>query len=127
MLFFFFSSRRRHTRWNCDWSSDVCSSDLVARESQREGIDDWSQFRATKEGILGSAAVLRQDDVGLLISREITGIDAEPAPRRRRVREVQPHIARHQIGTAIVVEVPGGEAEPPAARGIETRAGRDVA
>src|SRR6266568_826721 len=27
-IFFFFSSRRRHTRWNCDWSSDVCSSDL---------------------------------------------------------------------------------------------------
>src|SRR5438309_8908431 len=25
---FFFSSRRRHTRWNCEWSSDVCSSDL---------------------------------------------------------------------------------------------------
>src|SRR5690348_415996 len=28
--FFFFSSRRRHTRWTGDWSSDVCSSDLVA-------------------------------------------------------------------------------------------------
>src|SRR5689334_23824598 len=28
IVFFFFSSRRRHTRWNCDWSSDVCSSDL---------------------------------------------------------------------------------------------------
>src|SRR5689334_24792431 len=28
VLFFFFSSRRWHTRWNCDWSSDVCSSDL---------------------------------------------------------------------------------------------------
>src|SRR6267143_5898990 len=28
LLAFFFSSRRRHTRWNCDWSSDVCSSDL---------------------------------------------------------------------------------------------------
>src|SRR5712691_13033287 len=27
-MIFFFSSRRRHTRWNCDWSSDVCSSDL---------------------------------------------------------------------------------------------------
>src|SRR6266487_7090064 len=26
---FFFSSRRRHTRWTGDWSSDVCSSDLV--------------------------------------------------------------------------------------------------
>src|SRR2546430_3802765 len=29
-LCFFFSSRRRHTRFDCDWSSDVCSSDLVA-------------------------------------------------------------------------------------------------
>src|SRR5688572_488121 len=28
-IFFFFSSRRRHTRFDCDWSSDVCSSDLV--------------------------------------------------------------------------------------------------
>src|SRR5688572_31477503 len=28
-FFFFFSSRRRHTRFDCDWSSDVCSSDLV--------------------------------------------------------------------------------------------------
>src|SRR2546430_13905796 len=28
--FFFFSSRRRHTRFDCDWSSDVCSSDLAA-------------------------------------------------------------------------------------------------
>src|SRR6266487_2077190 len=27
---FFFSSRRRHTRWTGDWSSDVCSSDLIA-------------------------------------------------------------------------------------------------
>src|SRR2546430_3900807 len=27
---FFFSSRRRHTRFDCDWSSDVCSSDLPA-------------------------------------------------------------------------------------------------
>src|SRR5690625_5383958 len=28
---FFFSSRRRHTRWPRDWSSDVCSSDLMER------------------------------------------------------------------------------------------------
>src|SRR5256886_12221100 len=30
LLHFFFSSRRRHTRFDCDWSSDVCSSDLEA-------------------------------------------------------------------------------------------------
>src|SRR5437870_7638708 len=29
---FFFSSRRRHTRWPRDWSSDVCSSDLITRQ-----------------------------------------------------------------------------------------------
>src|SRR5689334_24190218 len=29
---FFFSGRGRHTRWNCDWSSDVCSSDLRERD-----------------------------------------------------------------------------------------------
>src|SRR5882762_10612164 len=28
LYIFFFSSRRRHTRFKCDWSSDVCSSDL---------------------------------------------------------------------------------------------------
>src|SRR5256886_9780938 len=32
VFFFFFSSRRRHTRFDCDWSSDVCSSDLMALE-----------------------------------------------------------------------------------------------
>src|SRR2546429_2074379 len=31
--FFFFSSRRRHTRCSRDWSSDVCSSDLAQRNS----------------------------------------------------------------------------------------------
>src|SRR5438034_5802370 len=32
MFFFFFSSRRRHTRSLCDWSSDVCSSDLANKK-----------------------------------------------------------------------------------------------
>src|SRR5690606_40281670 len=31
VAFFFFSSRRRHTRFSRDWSSDVCSSDLAER------------------------------------------------------------------------------------------------
>src|SRR5207237_5030538 len=34
---FFFSSRRRHTRFKCDWSSDVCSSDLWVRVHHRSG------------------------------------------------------------------------------------------
>src|SRR5688572_31788950 len=31
MLFYFFSSRRRNTSFDCDWSSDLCSSDLPLR------------------------------------------------------------------------------------------------
>src|SRR5438045_9722806 len=38
MLFFFFSSRRRHTRCLSDWSSDVCSSDLLC--------DGWARDEA---------------------------------------------------------------------------------
>src|SRR3989475_7981489 len=39
-LFFFFSSRRRHTRFDCDWSSDVCSSDLGAEMNRRRQVRD---------------------------------------------------------------------------------------
>src|SRR5256886_3044175 len=37
VIFCFFSSRRRHTRFDCDWSSDVCSSDLIG-EMLKKGI-----------------------------------------------------------------------------------------
>src|SRR5712692_5835833 len=47
LVFFFFSSRRRHTRWNCDWSSDVCSSDL--RTALHQGLTpaQWNDDRPT--------------------------------------------------------------------------------
>src|SRR5690348_18036118 len=40
---FFFSSRRRHTRWTGDWSSDVCSSDLKARirVAREHGVESF--------------------------------------------------------------------------------------
>src|SRR2546422_5901636 len=37
LVFFFFSSRRRHTRCSRDWSSDVCSSDLAADRPHAAG------------------------------------------------------------------------------------------
>src|SRR5689334_24519134 len=49
-LFFFFSSRRRHTRWNCDWSSDVCSSDLFAERARRELVAVGEKVRAQPPG-----------------------------------------------------------------------------
>src|SRR5438876_8265102 len=38
MCLFFFSSRRRHTRWTGDWSSDVCSSDLIGTGSKSSSL-----------------------------------------------------------------------------------------
>src|SRR5256886_6558699 len=52
-FFFFFSSRRRHTRFDCDWSSDVCSSDLMA----------------TLEGDARAAAGARAGRLGFLLDR----------------------------------------------------------
>src|SRR5688572_22196160 len=38
MFSFFFSSRRRHTRFDCDWSSDVCSSDLLTPDEPQRHL-----------------------------------------------------------------------------------------
>src|SRR5207253_6010002 len=47
---FFFSSRRRHTRWPRDWSSDVCSSDLFKEVTAEAGVggsaEAWSMGAA---------------------------------------------------------------------------------
>src|SRR5688572_33134222 len=52
-MFFFFSSRRRHTRFDCDWSSDVCSSDLgepgvVRSPPLRFGEGGWGERFASR-------------------------------------------------------------------------------
>src|SRR5256885_7320964 len=51
--FFFFSSRRRHTRLQGDWSSDVCSSDLWADEWQLKFAALWlSQQINAQKGVV---------------------------------------------------------------------------
>src|SRR3989475_9852517 len=51
-VFFFFSSRRRHTRFDCDWSSDVCSSDLTSwfNELAAEGVR-WTRIHLAPAGV----------------------------------------------------------------------------
>src|SRR6266481_7721771 len=95
IFFFFFSSRRRHTRWNCDWSSDVCSSDLgrealhgAAPPEPRDG-----------EGHRGGHRHLAE------IAGEVVGAESRPPP---------PVVigVRHEGGGQRVLDAraePGGE------------------
>src|SRR5256885_7496909 len=46
---FFFSSRRRHTRLQGDWSSDVCSSDLGLSDREMEVFQLIGQWKKTRE------------------------------------------------------------------------------
>src|SRR6266446_8609901 len=55
MYFFFFSSRRRHTRLQGDWSSDVCAADLAARPGARRARPRGRpQGRGPQAGAAGS-------------------------------------------------------------------------
>src|SRR3712207_9035275 len=60
-IFFFFSSRRRHTRYWRDWSSDVCSSDLIVVDARggrvlergRRSMVDADEWRWIEEHATG--------------------------------------------------------------------------
>src|SRR2546430_9406314 len=86
---FFFSSRRRHTRFDCDWSSDVCSSDLpyargtivgLTRGTRREhlaraaleaiGYQTVDAVRAMEEASGARLDELRADEIGRASCRE---------------------------------------------------------
>src|SRR5690625_5408161 len=68
---FFFSSRRRHTRWPRDWSSDVCSSDLIRIGDERviSEMHAWAVLREYEEGDTMLVELIRD---GELYRTEIT-------------------------------------------------------
>src|SRR6266481_5611002 len=65
---FFFSRRRRHTRWNCDWSSDVCSSDLE-RNRVAQGWDDDGDRCCCHLSGKAHGARARQDYIGIKLNQ----------------------------------------------------------
>src|SRR2546430_7257285 len=66
-VFFFFSSRRRHTRFDCDWSSDVCSSDLNFWTDPTTGIPYYLAVQ-TPENRVSSLNDLGNTPVSSVIS-----------------------------------------------------------
>src|SRR5260221_10968771 len=102
-FFFFFSSRRRHTRSLCDWSSDVCSSDLSRRDGA-EGADRRDDLPRRLDCSVAGRAQSRPSTTGWTdqhigcvpgnvgLRRPDLGTSSEQ-PRRRRQRnpEQPPH------------------------------------
>src|SRR5690625_7834032 len=99
-LFFFFSSRRRHTRWPRDWSSDVCSSDLHGlvhdlRDDARTGVDHPPGVLARELGVVtdhGDDVVhvaLRLRSEERRVGKE--GMSALRAFELKKNRELQTH------------------------------------
>src|SRR5205085_9425685 len=93
----FFSSRRRHTRFDCDWSSDVCSSDLAppVRLQPREEQEE-------------------------LQANEDDRVNTRPAALSVLVRDPVAHKAEGELGVELAVEVVGGEP-----RSEERRVGKE--
>src|SRR2546430_8978850 len=75
VLFFFFSSRRRHTRFDCDWSSDVCSSDLEAVQQVAQVLalaivgDGEGASKLVEIHVVGAASEAAAREVGRAIAR----------------------------------------------------------
>src|SRR5215211_1739289 len=74
---FFFSSRRRHTISLCDWSSDVCSSDLVIDDEC--GAPEFFTHGAKLAGLPGVGAKLRAEDVAAYVAGLPRSVKQMPA------------------------------------------------
>src|SRR6266481_7292087 len=115
MFFFFFSSRRRHTRWNCDWSSDVCSSDLAAALGQQLIVGGEARlglgltgarrhpdpFQLALERPLAGAVLLLLLRQPLLLLLEPRGVVALPGDAGAAVELEDP--ARHVVEEVAIV------------------------
>src|SRR6266436_9904683 len=100
MAFFFFSSRRRHTRCSRDWSSDVCSSDL--------GPDCWEFLwreddpigkRVRRTAVIGT---VQQYPTDVLARAAVNGLRIyinQDRNRRREQRVLVADLVDHYIQT----------------------------
>src|SRR2546430_16600979 len=88
VVVFFFSSRRRHTRFDCDWSSDVCSSDLVGVPrfpvvpSAAHGSPGGGGIRRRPRPVAGHRAIFREAGA----DRRPAELKMPPRPTRLRSR-----------------------------------------
>src|SRR5205814_3221444 len=96
VCFFFFSSRRRHTRCLSDWSSDVCSSDLALRTV---GLDsrDWKERILRKDASFTVAQVESDGPQRSGLSPKVLFADRKFRTKTGRVNLIASAPARSQV------------------------------
>src|SRR5579875_4155217 len=115
ILFFFFSSRRRHTRSLCDWSSDVCSSDLASllRRGKTSGLrpryplamtsearDEITRDEAYPHTTAGKIADLERRRSEAIHAGSERAVDKQHAKGKRTARERIDALLDPEIGRA---------------------------
>src|SRR5947209_15841679 len=107
--FFFFSSRRRHTRYWRDWSSDVCSSDLVPGAG-----DSFVYGQAEAAVVFGETNILRTPDQALTGQKtkvlSFGGAAVLGVVHRAKASNIKPGSRPEKIGRASCREKSGGRA-----------------
>src|SRR2546427_5776325 len=113
---FFFSSRRRHTRFDCDWSSDVCSSDLAHRAGIAERERLAGEAEAQHARLLAVERASRVDRQKIVAERRerrrvLERVAGEVRKSRKEIRVLRADEARlarliERIGRILVESVP---------------------
>src|SRR5256886_6790817 len=120
IFFFFFSSRRRHTRFDCDWSSDVCSSDLEEQRRARATGRPYEpplEHPLLKEALAETLGVILYQDQVLQVCQALAGFTAGQAEAlrramsRRRSRELMAGVWEEVRDGAAARGGPGRSAE----------------
>src|SRR2546430_9690716 len=117
---FFFSSRGRHTRFDCDWSSDVCSSDLDLRNVR--ALEEVSEQRDELRALARCPSLPVTAEAPLRDLREVENLVGDPAergPTLRRLRVVLERGIPEDLQDAVdpAVELIGRWARPGARTG----------
>src|SRR5256886_8402600 len=110
--FFFFSSRRRHTRFDCDWSSDVCSSDLRRTAAAAIGHHATQVFRVLQEQGSGNVESRGQLVRAIELQPHVPRLADILIERHGRARQVW--IVRQTVGLADGVVGEEGNADQAA-------------
>src|SRR3712207_9380182 len=99
-MYFFFSSRRRHTRYWRDWSSDVCSSDLGGFSRMRDPSDQLQcsfcgkSQRQVRKLIAGPGVYICDECIELcneIIDEEFSGpevLNDDDLPKPREINRI---------------------------------------